>query len=281
MRKRRKLSPQSQGEWSDQPAPQAVSSAALENLCYGLQACSITPCPKPLSYSDVQRRTTFQFEPQPVEGPGLDTHRITSLAELLSRQVQDVLLNRERIQLAAALVRGTLANHSSLGWPQGCLIESISFLSEPSGDVDVALLLETLNMPTQMGQAASPDTDMDCDAAVLSKDEFEYKYGIQNLVLYRLGVALLSIGLWSRVDWEDVEAVRRKVPTLDSLGMKFQNVVRRLIYGNFGVDTTDLNDERLQIEILRAVICPLEKRAGSHRHAGMDSAAGPRQEALN
>jgi hypothetical protein len=139
----------------------AAASEDIGSLCRQLKACSITSTPRAhpqvFSYVDVQRREQFMFEPKPAEAQNLggwDTHKITSLIELLNHRIRDVILDRERIQLALVLVRGTLMNHSTLGWPQGCVMEGISFFNQLDADVDVPALLNTLNIQN----AASPPT---------------------------------------------------------------------------------------------------------------------------
>ena len=285
--KRRKISPQGhvpgspiagESEASDfrneRHRSYPVSSEDVESLCRQLKASSITSTPRArsrvFSYFDVQRREQFTFDSKPAEAQNLggwDTHKVAPLIELLNRRVRDVILDRERIQLAVALVRGTLMNHSTLGWPQGCMMEGINFFNKLDADVDVSALLNTLNFQMQVGNSLVSDTNMEGNSVTLSEDELQYTSGIRNQVLYRLGVALLSIGLWSKVDWEDVPAVRRKAAALDSLGKKFSHAVKRLIYSDFGVDTVDLSDEHLQVEILRAVIVPLERLVELHRQA--------------
>src|SRR5271156_5850709 len=249
----------------------AASSEDIGSLCRQLKACSVTSTPRArprvFSYDDVQRREQFMFEPKPLEAQNLgdwDTHKITSLIELLNHPIRDVILDRERIQLALALVRGTLMNHSTLGWPKGCVMEGISFFNKLDADVDMSALLNTLNIQMQVGNSLASDTNMEGSSVTVSED---YNSGIRNQVLYRLGVALLSIGLWSKVGWEDVAAVRRKAAALDSLGKKFSHAVKRLIYSDFGADTVDLSNERLQVKIIRAVIVPLEGLAELHRQA--------------
>ncbi|KAI9766571.1 MAG: hypothetical protein M1839_004869 [Geoglossum umbratile] len=218
-----------------------------------------------MSRVDVQE---FMFEPKPLEDQnigGWDSHKITSLIELFNHQIYDVMLDRERIQLALALVRGTLMNHSTLGWPQGCMMEDISFFNKLDAGVDMSALLKTLNFQMQVGNSLASDTNMKGSSVTVSEDELQYTSGIQNQVLYRVGVALLSIGRWSKVDGKDVVDVRRKAATLASLGKKFRHVVERLC--NFGVDTNDLSDEDLQVEILRDVIVPLEGLVEWYRQA--------------
>jgi hypothetical protein len=252
----------------------AASSEDIGSLCRQLKAHSATSTPRArprvFSYVHDQRPEQFMFEPKPAETQNLggwDTHKATSLIELLNHRIRDVILDRERIQLALALVRGTLMNHSTLGWPQGCVMEGISFFKRLDADVDVSALLNTLNIQMHVGNSLAFDTNMEDSSVTVSEDELHNTLGIRNQVLYRLGVALLSIGLWSKVGWEDVAAVRRKAAALDSLGKKFSHAVVRLIYSDFGVDTVDLSNERLQVAIFRTVIVPLERLAELHRQA--------------
>lgn len=239
-------------------------SKSVTSLCLQLERAAITSRPQSFDYIDSQRRDQFKLAPKGSGGWG--AHKITSLAELLNRRVRDVMLDRERIQLALALVKGTLTNHSTLGWPQGGLMEGITFFYKSDIEVDVKAILNTLNINVHMGDSTVNDTDMEGDTMSVPEDELEFVHGIRNQVLYQLGVALLSIGLWTKVNWEDIVGVRRKAAAIDSLGGKqFRVAVKKLIHGNFGVDPVDLNNERLQLEILKTVVDPLERLVASYR----------------
>lgn len=261
--KRQRLSTQGQSHPESGSAVEGVAS-----LCEQLEKCSIADSPKPVRHTDVNQQR-FEFEPKPSQTTSRvrwETSKISSLADLLQCPVHDVILDRERILLALALVRGALSNHSTEAWPKGCVLGGIGFCHDGTGDFDAPAMLETLSMEIRVGGDGATDTDMD-GGSMVSEDELRYTYGVRNQVLYRLGVALLSIGLWTRVRWEDVGMVRRKAESFDSLGGKrYREAVRRLISGEFGVDTNRLDDERLQAEIYRTIVVPLEKRAGLHRH---------------
>lgn len=259
--KRQRLSAQGQAR------PESASTAeGVASLCEQLEKCSIARNPEPVRHTDNQHR--FEFDPKPSQMTSRvrwETGKIASLADLLQCPVHDVILDRERILLALALIRGTLTNHSTEGWPKGCVLGGIGFLHDGTGAFDASAVLETLSMEIRVGGEGAMDMDMD-GGSMVSEDELKYTYGVRNQVLYRLGVALLSIGLWTRVRWEDVGMVRRKAESFDSLGGKrYREAVRRLISGEFGVDTNRLDDERLQAEIHRTIVVPLEKRAGWNR----------------
>ncbi|KAK1829445.1 hypothetical protein QBC39DRAFT_356579 [Podospora conica] len=262
--------PKRQKRLSAQSQTRPDSASAVEDvasLCEDLVACSLGHSTEPARHTDVNQQR-FEFEPKssPVTSRvRWETSKMSSLADLLVCPVHDVILDRERILLALALVRGTLSNHSTEGWPKGCVLGGVGFLHDGTGEFDASAMLETLSMEIRVGGDGPTDTDMD-GGSMVSEDELKYTYGVRNQVLYRLGVALLSIGLWTRVRWEDVGMVRRKAEAFDSLGGKrYREAVRRLISGEFGVDTNSLDDERLQTEIHRTIIVPLEKRAGLHR----------------
>ncbi|KAL2200833.1 hypothetical protein P885DRAFT_19817, partial [Corynascus similis CBS 632.67] len=99
------------------------------------------------------------------------------------------------------------------------------------------------------------------EGSVALEEELRDTYGIQNQTLYRLGVALLSIALWTKIDWRNIAAVRRKAAALTELGHVYRDAVNRLIWGNFGIYPPDLDSEDLRSEIIRTVIGPLERRA--------------------
>ncbi|KAK1757303.1 hypothetical protein QBC47DRAFT_375640 [Echria macrotheca] len=246
------------------PAPANAGSGAddTQNLCRRLEACVASSRARSVHHFDPQIRERFQFEAKDM-GAWSDCE-VSSAAELFYHPVDEVL-NQERVKLAIALVRYALANHSTAAWPQGCVLEGISFLKKPNTELDVSAVLDSLNLQVELGGSRNIEMDLS-EGSVVSEDELQFTYGIQNRILYRLGVALLSIGLWTRVNWRDIAAVRRKAAALDSLGKEYRETVKRLIWGNFDVEeVTNLGDERLQAEILRTVIGPLQKRAEPRR----------------
>ncbi|KAM7198306.1 hypothetical protein V8F33_005097 [Rhypophila sp. PSN 637] len=89
------------------------------------------------------------------------------------------------------------------------------------------------------------------------EEELKLTFGVRNLVLYRLGVALLSIARWERIQWQDIASVRKKVAALDWGGVAYKTAVKSLINCDFGAGD-DLEKERLQFEVMRSVVRPLE-----------------------
>ncbi|RYP65933.1 hypothetical protein DL771_008063 [Monosporascus sp. 5C6A] len=83
-------------------------------------------------------------------------------------------------------------------------------------------------------------------------------HGIRNLTLYGVGVALLEIGLWARIPWEDHVQVRRKTARLSFLGRQYRAATKRLIDCDFGLAIEDINDPRLQNAIFQSSVAELE-----------------------
>ncbi|KAL2161021.1 hypothetical protein VTH06DRAFT_8734 [Thermothelomyces fergusii] len=204
-------------------------------------------------------RERFTFESQDLGNKRNST--VSSAKEIFSQPVNAVS-KRERVQLALALLKATLIHHSTPAWPKGCVLEAVNIFKKPGAPVTLSDAIKTLSLQVQVGGSCDDD-DIDMEnGSVASEEDLRDTYGIQNQVLYRLGVALLSIGLWTTMDWREFATVRRKARALDSLGGTYKKAVERLIWANFDVAApTDLNNEDLRREIIQNIICPLEKKA--------------------
>lgn len=145
-----------------------------------------------------------------------------------------------------------------------------------SSTVTIETLLKTLHIPVDVGSNIGLNSISSSDTAMTDAGDSEQKdnkgdttetavstqaylkAGVRNLVLYRLGVALLSIARWERLPWQDVVTVRRKAAALNWGGEAYRTAVKSLIDCDFGAGD-DLEAEKLQFEVLRRVVGPLEK----------------------
>ena len=89
-------------------------------------------------------------------------------------------------------------------------------------------------------------------------------YGINNMTLFGLGVALLEIAHWkplasmrSDYDADDVLTARRLARQRTLLGGRYQDVIQKCLQCNFGYGT-DLANTELQNAVYNSVVCPLE-----------------------
>lgn len=93
----------------------------------------------------------------------------------------------------------------------------------------------------------------------------EIHYGISNMPLFFLGVALLEIAHWKPIEDQmttrdlndEVFAARRIASQHTQLGPVYDKIARKCLQGNFGTEP-DLGHKNLQTAVYNDVICELE-----------------------
>ncbi|KAI1378391.1 hypothetical protein F4677DRAFT_466126 [Hypoxylon crocopeplum] len=180
---------------------------------------------------------------------GLELLKTTPLLDFLKLPVFDVASDQDRIRLGITLVKSMLKHHSTPWWPRGCALGHIYVFREAS--IDLTSCLDTLHLSTPLKPV--PSTTGDTAPIIISSDEEDCQpdflplesvqdamdtYGIRNLTLYCLGVALLQIGLWDP--------------------QEYRNAIKRLIYCDFGLAEEELQDPELQRAIFHHVVGDLE-----------------------
>lgn len=88
-------------------------------------------------------------------------------------------------------------------------------------------------------------------------EDVQLLYGIRNMTLHCLGVALLELGYWKPLDSHDLLAVRRLAASRSPLGPKYQEIVQKCLGCDFGLGI-DLTKTDLQCALYNDVVCPLE-----------------------
>ncbi|KAI0114792.1 hypothetical protein F4814DRAFT_459679, partial [Daldinia grandis] len=192
-----------------------------------------------------------------------------TLFDFLDVSAYQVISDKDRIRLGITLVKSMLKYHSTLWWPQGLTLSQVYVFCDETEDLSSSL--DTVHLSTEFKAAPSTagDTRLDlthqgkesCIPNFLSLESVQEameNHGIRNITLYGLGVALLQIGLWERVAWEDHVQVRRKAARLSYLGKRFRNATKRLIDCDFGLATEQLEDPVLQDAIFSYVVGDLE-----------------------
>ncbi|KAF3065116.1 hypothetical protein GL218_01756 [Daldinia childiae] len=191
------------------------------------------------------------------------------LFDFLGTPAYQVISDKDRIQLGITLVKSMLKYHSTLWWPQGLTLNQVYVFCDETEDLSSSL--DTVHLSTEL--KAIPSAAEDTRANITPQGEQNHipnslplesvqeameNYGIRNITLYALGVALLQIGLWERIAWEDHVQVRRKAARLSYLGKRFRNATKRLIDCDFGLATEQLEDPGLQDAIFSCVVGDLE-----------------------
>ena len=131
---------------------------------------------------------------------------------------------------------------------------------------DLIVALGTLHFGVELAPGGRGQSFMDVEPPDdhLSKvvEEAQFKHGVRNMTLYSLGVVLLAIGRWSRVDAGDVECVRRLASQTCPLGPRYQELTQRVIDCDFGYGK-DLSRPQLQEAVYEKVLLELEAMIGS------------------
>lgn len=101
-----------------------------------------------------------------------------------------------------------------------------------------------------------------------SVEDTQFHYGINNVVLFSLGIALLELGYQNSLEsmaagTQDPIATARKLAASDHpLGLRYQQIVLQCLQCNFGMGT-DLDKIELQSAVYGDVICQLEEMINS------------------
>ncbi|KAI1410546.1 hypothetical protein F5Y13DRAFT_202020 [Hypoxylon sp. FL1857] len=229
--------------------------------------------PRSLGYLDVKCSRRLILYPG-VQGLGDDSdclklRKVTPLLDFLKFPVYDVVSDKDRLKLAITLAKSMLKYNSTPWWPQEWTLGQVYVL--PKGTRDLSSSLNTLHLSTEIEvtqstieggnrRSTTPDKgDHYPDSLPLESVQYAMdNHGIRNLTLYGLGVALLQIGLWDHVAWEDHIQVRQKIALLTFLGKRYRDATKRLIYCDFGLATEQLEDVKLQSAIFTEVVGVLE-----------------------
>ncbi|ETS76402.1 hypothetical protein PFICI_11789 [Pestalotiopsis fici W106-1] len=207
-----------------------------------------------------------------VLGHGTDTWPSVTLSNqssfplhtVLQQSIANNLSIPDQLRLALALARGMLLFNPSPWWQSYWSLENIYYFPSNNDDTDLATSLQTLHLSAQinsttavrdesyMHEKLSPAEPQD------GSDEAQLLYGIRNLALYSLGVALLQIDRWSSaMSADDVVAIRRLARQTSRMGPRFQEVVRKCIDCDFG-QGGDLEKPTLRNAVYGSVICEIE-----------------------
>ncbi|XXH01803.1 hypothetical protein Hte_008164 [Hypoxylon texense] len=201
----------------------------------------------------------------------LDSKTTTSLLQFLNLPMYDVSRDEDRIKLGIILAKSMLKFHSTPWWPKEETLEHVYVFKD--SNADLSSCLDTLHLSIKLEPASSttganrsnptPKHGTNSDSTIAESIQYAMDdHGIRNPILYRLGVALLQIGLWEHVHWEDNVQVRRKVARLSHLGRGYHDATKKLIYCDFGLAIEELNDPRLQSAIFSHVVAELESILG-------------------
>jgi hypothetical protein len=175
----------------------------------------------------------------------------------------------QQLKLAHKVATATLQYNSTSWLPLDWSLQDIAYFdntAQPSSSVDtITQQISSLHLSTKF-QWKVPETTLDSSQ---SPEDLKYMYGIRNLALAKLGVALIEIcskqniqELTKNPTPHDVVSARKiileKPPYLEKLGMRYIEIARKCIDCDFSCGD-DLSKDDLQSAVYTEVVCGLEE----------------------
>jgi hypothetical protein len=181
------------------------------------------------------------------------------LSSILDKPSDAYLSVPEQLNLALRLARSVLQFHSTPWWRQHWDLSDLSYFDIEN---EVASSLST----PPIGFASFDESSMRMQGLFETTDfsqlnDENLRFGIRNIIMYRLGAALLQISRWELLDVCDVVQLRRKAEQPSRLGPRYDDLARKCLYCDFGFGS-DLGKRQLQYAVYTDVVCELEQIVG-------------------
>ncbi|KAL5114080.1 hypothetical protein ACEQ8H_008011 [Pleosporales sp. CAS-2024a] len=189
-----------------------------------------------------------------------------TIFDIMQYDADDVLEPDDQLKLALKTALATLQYNNTPWLAERWRLSSMSFFNNTQTIDPVAL--KTLHLSSQISGPNQPTHTTQVmegvqDTADTVSDEI--KYGINNLPLFFLGVALLEIAHWKplerkmipRDQHDQVYTARRLAQGRAPLGPEYQKIVQKCLQCNFGFGTK-LASKSLQTAVYNDVVCELE-----------------------
>jgi hypothetical protein len=188
---------------------------------------------------------------------------VYSVFDIMRQKADDVLVVEDQLKLAHKTALAILQYNNTPWLPERWRLGQLSYFGSQSNFDESAL--RTLHLSSQISSPTLPSaTAMDGVESTTGVSD-EIRYGINNLPLFFLGVALLEIAHWQPLeekmiarDYSDqVYAARRLASGRAPLGPEYQKIAQKCLQCNFGFGTK-LNSKGLQAAVYNDVVCELE-----------------------
>ncbi|KAK1852086.1 hypothetical protein CCHR01_05326 [Colletotrichum chrysophilum] len=194
------------------------------------------------------------------------SQKVVAMDEVLDDSSRDFFSTLDRLRLARSLVTAVLKFHSTPWLSEFWRLRDLAFFKAHQSE-EVSEALRTLHLRVEVTQHqlySMEDVQASSDSLApsqISEDERLF-CGIDNSTLHSLGVALLQIGRWTRVEPEDVLKVRKLALRASSLGPRYHEITQKCLRCDFGYGS-DLTKPRLQEAVYENVIGALETMISS------------------
>lgn len=208
-------------------------------------------------------------------GKGCLTEEVINLEYLLyatNREPASVDVG-SKFKIAHRIATAVLQYHSTPWLRDDWRLKDLAYFGNLQGVSDESL--RTLHLTSCFNQSdQDPEwnstrwgANLSPDSTYSSIESIHCQYGINNTVLFSLGVALLELAyhrpLEQMCDAQDpIVAARKQAMSGYPLGLKYQRIVRQCLQCDFGMGS-DMKEPELQSAIYGDVICSLEEMMSS------------------
>ena len=171
----------------------------------------------------------------------------------------------QQITLAHKLAKAVLQYHSTSWLPQAWTLQDVAYFTDTSqADAsDISDALNSLHLSNRFPDYDSLETEPKQESL-----DLKHTFGIRNLTLAKLGVALLEICAQKDITGSQLDSTPREIiearklldeqhHSIMTLGHHYLEVVRKCIHCDFACND-DLNSEALQSAVYTEVVCALE-----------------------
>jgi hypothetical protein len=186
-----------------------------------------------------------------------------SIFDIMRQEADDVLEVEDQLKLAHKAAIAILQYNDTPWLSERWRLGQISYFGSRNNLDQTAL--RTLYLSSQLSSPLQVTTTAMDGVEGTAGVSDEIRYGINNLPLFFLGVALLEIAHWQPLEKkmvardcnDQVYAARRLACGRAPLGPEYQKIVQKCLQCNFGFGTK-LNSEGLQAAVYNDVVCELE-----------------------
>ena len=180
----------------------------------------------------------------------------------LLERTQSTLALDVQIFLAHSLAKAVLQFHATPWMANEWRLKDFAFFQADNEEISQSV--QTMHMTAKF----QDQTDLNCPTSSPNLDspdtsDAQYLYGVPNLILFSLGVALLEIGhkqpleVYQKDRDPNLTVTARRLAQLPSaLGQKYQLLAQRCLRCDFG-HGSELDKEELQIAVYNDVVLPL------------------------
>ncbi|KAF1828669.1 hypothetical protein BDW02DRAFT_511784, partial [Decorospora gaudefroyi] len=256
------------------PTMAAVAqSATLElNLCLeksicnylkrNYQACDGSLAKNCVGYLETPQLYKHMFFARKKTSKQPEQTTVYSVFDVMRQEADDVLSVEDQLKLAHKSALAILQYNDTPWLAERWRLGQLSYFGSRDNFDETAL--RTLHLSSQISTPNQPSTIAMDGVESKTGVSDEIRYGINNLPLFFLGVALLEIAHWQPLeekmvtrDCDDpVYAARRLASGRAPLGPEYQKIAQKCLQCNFGFGTK-LNSKSLQTAVYNEVVCEL------------------------